>query len=193
MGRYEQVWYQRLKGIRYVSLLHYVDNHISRIKEVVQKELGWRDYRWKHCESVFTEFYQGYILPKKWNADKRKPHLSSLVVSGEISRDEALKSLEIPYYEDGRLAEAYDFVVRKFGLSADEFEGILAKPPVPHSHFPSDRVDWRWKVKYKLWRIWFLLSGAGCRLARGLFGKDFCEQWEASRWRKREAALMGAD
>jgi N-acetyl sugar amidotransferase len=193
MGRYEQVWYQRLKGIRYVSLLYYVDNHISRIKETVTKEFGWREYRWKHCESVFTEFYQGYILPKKWDADKRKPHLSSLVVSGEMSREEALKSLETPYYEDGRLAEVYDFVVRKFGLGADEFEAILAKPPVPHSHFPSDRMDWGWKVKYKFWRLWFLLSGAGCRLARGILGRDFCEAWETNRWRKREAALMGVD
>ena len=61
--------------------------------EVIKKELDWQDYGGKHFESIFTRFYQGYILPNKFNVDKRRAHLSNLVLSGQISRDEALAEM----------------------------------------------------------------------------------------------------
>jgi N-acetyl sugar amidotransferase len=189
MGLYEQVWYRTLKNIRYVSLLHCTENRVGHIKQAVAKEFGWREYRWKHCESVFTEFYQGYILPKKFAVDKRKAHLSSLLVSGEIDREAALQRLAEPYYEEDALPEAYDYVIRKFGLTADEFEAILAQPIVPHAHFPSDCVDWSWKVKFKLWRLRFIVSGLACRCADLIAGKQLCDKWRQHRLRKREENL----
>jgi len=189
MGRFEQMWYQRFPGIRYVSLLHYVDNRISVIKDIVQKEFDWREYRWKHCESVFTEFYQGYILPKKFQVDKRKAHLSSLVVAGELSRQEALERLKEPYYSGDRATEAYDFVIRKLGLTAEQFEGLMAEPAVGHDKFPSDKVDFRWYVKFKFWRCWHLVSDAWCSLMKAIFGKSLCDRLQSARLRRREADL----
>lgn len=159
MGTYDLEWYRRLRGIRYVSLLHYTDYSVSEMKRILEREVGWRDYRWKHCESVFTRFYQGYILPRKNNVDKRKAHLSDQVLSGQITREEALIRLDLPYYEGDGLQEDYDFTVRKFGLTPEEFENILARPPVAHESFPTDKMDLKWRVKWQLWKVWGVLSG----------------------------------
>ena len=62
--------------------------------QTLERELGWKYYGWKHYESIYTRFYQGYILPKKFGYDKRKSHLSSLICSGEMTREEALEELK---------------------------------------------------------------------------------------------------
>jgi len=153
MGLYDLDWYRKVGGVSYVSLLHYVDVSVSEMKATLEREFGWRDYLWKHCESVFTQFYQGYILPKKFGVDKRKAHITDEVLSGLITRDEAIRRLEEPYYTDEQLREDYDFVTRKFGLTPQEFEEILALPPVPHSSFPQDRRGIIWALRIKLGRI----------------------------------------
>jgi hypothetical protein len=72
----------------------------SEAKKAIIEELGWRDYGGKHYESVFTRFYQGYILAKKFNIDKRKAHLSNLIFSGQITKQEALEELALPAYPE---------------------------------------------------------------------------------------------
>ena len=62
------------------------------------EKLKWKDYGGKHYESVFTRFYQGYILPKKFNVDKRKAHLSCLICNKNITREEALEKLKMETY-----------------------------------------------------------------------------------------------
>ena len=90
----------------------------------------------KHGESVFTKFYQSYILPKKFGFDKRRAHLSDLVCSDQISRDEAIKILKTPVYKDDfELNRDYEFVLNKWGLSEQEFENIMSKPIVEHEFF----------------------------------------------------------
>ena len=66
---------QKLKGLESISLLHYVPYNKSEVKQFIQAELNWRDYGGKHYESIWTRFYQGYILPVKFNIDKRKAHI----------------------------------------------------------------------------------------------------------------------
>lgn len=153
MGLYDLDWYRKVAGISYVSLLHYIDVPIPEMKATLEREFGWRDYLWKHCESVFTQFYQGYILPKKFGVDKRKAHITDEVLFDAITRDEAIRRLEEPYYTDEQLREDYDFVTRKFGLTPQEFEEIMALPPVPHSDFPQDRKGFIWALRIKLGRI----------------------------------------
>lgn len=170
MGTYDLDWYRRIVGISYVSLLHYVDVSVKEMKATLASEFGWRDYRWKHCESVFTQFYQGYILPKKYGVDKRKAHISDEVITGQISREEGLRRVEEPYYTPEQLREDYDFVVRKLGLTPGEFEEIMALPPVPHSAFPQDKWKTLWSLKLKLWRLW-VGCGHFVRSLRAISGK----------------------
>lgn len=171
MGTYDLEWYRRLRGIRYVSLLHFADYSVPEVKAILEAEFGWRDYRWKHCESVFTRFYQGYILPKKNNVDKRKAHLSDQILSGQITREEGIARLDLPYYEGDGLQQDYDFTLRKFGLTPEGFEAILAIPPVPHENFPTDKMGLTWRVKWQIWKLWGAVSGLCLKGGRRILGR----------------------
>ncbi|MBK7087805.1 MAG: hypothetical protein IPH56_02465 [Chitinophagaceae bacterium] len=82
----------------------------KKVKRLIQDEFGWRDYGGKHYESIWTRFYQGYILPEKFKIDKRKAHLSDLIFSGQITKHEALAEMQQPIYNETQLKEDYDFV-----------------------------------------------------------------------------------
>src|SRR5882757_6727466 len=92
----KHVYYSAVLKLSPVSILNYVPYNKKEIKELITRELDWRDYGGKHYESIFTKFYQAYILPEKFKIDKRKAHLSTLICSGQLSREEALKELESP-------------------------------------------------------------------------------------------------
>jgi len=123
------------KGIQTVKPLNYIDYNKTVAKQTISKELEWRDYGGKHYESVFTKFYQAYILPHKFHIDKRKAHLSTLIFSGQITKEEALKELEKPLYDPTELSTEKEYVIKKFGLTADEFEQLMKAPRVEHSVF----------------------------------------------------------
>lgn len=125
-----------LKGIRSVSPLNLIPYNKDQVKEELQSELGWRDYGGKHYESVFTRFYQGYILPKKFNIDKRRAHLATLICSKQITREQALAELAKPIYDPALFQLDYDFVLKKLRLQKSEFEKIMSTPPKAHSDYP---------------------------------------------------------
>jgi hypothetical protein len=112
------------------------------VKKKISDELDWRDYGGKHYESVWTRFYQGYILPVKFGVDKRKAHLSDLIFSGQITKEHALKELENPIYNPNLLAEDYNFILKKLGLSISEFEAIMDLKPKPHSDYAIEKSVW---------------------------------------------------
>jgi N-acetyl sugar amidotransferase len=128
-------YYIVVRGIKYVPLLNYVDYNKKEAKVYIQNELGWRDYGGKHYESVFTRFFQGHILPKKFNMDKRRPHLSSLICSAQMTRDEALHEMQKPAYPEELFREDYDLFLKKMRLSAEAFENIMATPPKTYSDY----------------------------------------------------------
>ncbi len=125
----------RLYRITSWPLLNYIDYNKAKAKEIISEKLLWRDYGGKHYESVFTRFYQGHILPAKFKVDKRKAHLSNLIFSGQITKQEALDELENPPYPEQMFKQDYDFVIKKLGMTKGEFEDYIKTPPVPHSSF----------------------------------------------------------
>ena len=145
--------YINLKGIKIIDILNYIDYNKRKAKQILKDELGWRDYGGKHYESVFTRFFQGYILPTKFNVDKRKAHLSTLICSGQITREEALQELEKPIYDAEQLKIDKEFVLKKLGLTEEEFEDIMKQKPVPHSHFKvgsgSIYDEYKWLKPFK--------------------------------------------
>lgn len=128
-------------------------NLINYSKQKAIKELeetyGWEYYGGKHYESVFTKFYQGYVLPVKFGFDKRKPHLSALIRNGEITRSEAVAELERPIYNPLEMKQDKDYVLKKLGFSENEFDSLMKEPPKSHLDYPSD--EWMFKLwnKYK--------------------------------------------
>ena len=119
--------------------LNWIDYNKAAAKEVLKTELGWRDYGGKHYESVFTKFYQAYILPTKFNIDKRKAHLSTLINSGQMTKTEAMAELEKPLYLLKDLEADTDYVCKKLGFTRQEFDNYLKIPPVAHSSYGSDQ------------------------------------------------------
>ena len=141
MGPERLKYYKREKKIHRYDPLDYIDYNKAEAKSILQKELKWKDYGGKHYESVFTRFYQGYILPRKFNADKRKAHLSTLINSGQMTREEALEELKHPPCPEDMAREDYEYVAKKFGFSPDEFEEILSQPARSHFDFATDRTS----------------------------------------------------
>ena len=135
---WKYVYYSALLKLTPISILNYVDYNKQQVKETISMELNWRDYGGKHYESIFTKFYQAYILPKKFGIDKRKAHLSTLIFSGQITKESALLELEKPIYLQEELQSDMEYILKKFGLSQNEFDNIMQQPPRKHSEFKSD-------------------------------------------------------
>jgi len=122
--------------IEIVEPLNYIPYNYDEVKERIIKELDWRDYGGKHYESVWTRFYQGYILPKKFHIDKRKAHLSNLIFSGQITKDEALSVLSnAPYPSEELLQADKEFVLKKLELTEKEFNEIMSLPRKEHTDY----------------------------------------------------------
>jgi N-acetyl sugar amidotransferase len=126
------------KGIEVINLLNYVNYNKKKVKETIIEELGWRDYGGKHYESVFTRFYQGYILPVKFGIDKRKAHLSNLIFSRQMEKPEALAELSKPMYDPQQLKDDYEFVLKKLQLSEAEFDQLMLLPRKEHTDYATE-------------------------------------------------------
>lgn len=125
------------RTMHWVDILDYLDYRKADALRVLQDELGWQYYGGKHYESIYTRFYQGYILPRKFGFDKRKMHLSSLVCSGELTREQALAELAAPPYPEDLQAEDRAYVIKKLGITEADFEGIMRAPPKRFADYPS--------------------------------------------------------
>jgi len=142
-------YYVFVRKIRQVPFLNYIDYDKDQAKVLLAKELGWRDYGGKHYESVWTRFFQGYYLPSKFGFDKRKAHLSSMICSGQITRAGALEEMEKPPYEETLLKQDMQFVIKKFGLTEQEFAAILQAPAKSAQDYPSNYFLFHTLMKYK--------------------------------------------
>lgn len=118
-----------------IAPLNYIDYTYHDAKKKLVEKYQWKDYGGKHFESIFTRFYQGYILPCKFNIDKRKAHLSNLIFSNQISKNEALEILIKPPYDLKLMEEDYNYVLKKFNIKEDEFINILNTKRVEHSFY----------------------------------------------------------
>ena len=133
----------------FVDILNYVNYKKEKAMTVLEDKLGWQYYGGKHYESLFTQFYQAYILPEKFKVDKRRVHLSSLIRNGEITRDEALQEMEKPLYDPKLLKAHKEYVLKKLGFSEEEFGRIMREPPRDHDFYPTSQsiIDVLKKIK----------------------------------------------
>jgi hypothetical protein len=154
LGFYREFYYTYVKKIKMVRLLNYVPYVKEDAMKVIQNELGWVYYGGKHYESVFTRFFQAYYLPKKFNYDKRLAHLSTLICSGQITRDQALEEMKKDIYPPELLEQDKEYVMKKLGLDKVEFEKILNAPAKSYKDYPNDEK----KLKF-IYRVYNKLRG----------------------------------
>lgn len=125
----EFILYNTVKGIKTFSILNYIDFNKQDAMKTIENELGWKYYGGKHYESIYTRFYQSYILPEKFNIDKRKAHYSCLIMStGELSREQALELLKQPTADPKIMEEDRSYIIKKLGITEESFEQIMQAP-----------------------------------------------------------------
>jgi hypothetical protein len=145
IGTLRFTWCEFVRGIHWVPFLDYLDYNKAGALEVLQRDFGYKPYLFKHYESIFTRFYQGYILPEKFGVDKRRVHLSTLIVSGQITRAQAERQLEgIPYASREALEQDKQYFVKKMGWTAAQLQEYLGLPERSHAAFPSEKPLWDW-------------------------------------------------
>jgi N-acetyl sugar amidotransferase len=160
IGTADYIRYVFVHRIRWISFLDLFDYKKFEALEVLQREFGYKPYAYKHYESVFTRFFQGYILPHKFGVDKRKPHLSNLVVTGEMSREEALKSCQgIAYPSQKDLDADIQYFIKKMQWSEKKFDDYMSRPEKPHTDYPSEA--WLFHKLIGLYRRLNLKVGKG--------------------------------
>jgi aminotransferase len=131
------VYYPMILGMEVFCPLNFMPYNKNNALEYLKQEIGYKDYGRKHGESVFTKFFQNYYLPKRFGYDKRRPHLASMVLSGQMERDEALRALEEPLYHPQDIQKDREYVALKLGISVDELEGYIAAPLRYYHEFPN--------------------------------------------------------
>ncbi len=149
-GLARDAWYRMT--VKWLDALDYVDYVKRDAMALLQDKLGWRYYGGKHYESIYTRFYQGYILPRKFGYDKRKCHLSSLVCAGQMTRDEALAELAQETYPPELQREDLAYVCGKFGLSEAEFAAIMDLPRKRFEDYPSSRHSLAYRMMRGVYR-----------------------------------------
>lgn len=122
-------YYSQVKKIKFISILDYVEYKKEDAMNILQQKLDWVYYGGKHYESIYTRFFQSYILPQKFDIDKRKAHLSNLICSGQMSRDQALAELRKPVYDPKLMQEDKEYVIKKLDLTPSLFEEIMTAEP----------------------------------------------------------------
>lgn len=124
-----------LLGIQSPRPLNYMDYNRNRALRELEDFCGFTYYGGKHLENILTAFIQCYWFPLKFGVDKRKSHLSSMIVSGQMTRAEALRELEKPLYDEGMMAEYIQIIKKKFRISDEEFAEIMKAPTHQHTDY----------------------------------------------------------
>ncbi|NJK42251.1 MAG: N-acetyl sugar amidotransferase [Aquincola sp.] len=135
-----KVWLPYVKGIRVERPLNLVPYDKAAAVKLLVEKFGWQPYPQKHFESRFTRFYEGYWLPKKFGFDTRKVQFSSLIVTGQMTRDEALEKLKTPALDDATVRQEFEYVANKLGITTSELQSYLDAPNKTYRDYRSQRA-----------------------------------------------------
>ena len=138
--------YRYIYKIKSHRFLYYIPYNKDKIKKFITEELDWKDYGGKHFESKFTKFFQAYYLPTKFGFDKRKAHLSNLILSNQITRDEALEELSKVLYDKNELDEDIDYTLKKLGIDHNSWDDIMNLPIKKHSDYATHNDSFIFKL-----------------------------------------------
>ncbi len=123
-----KLYYRYVKGIQVVKPLNHVPFHKEEAMQELVDKFGWQKYAHKHYESRFTRFYEGYWLPTKFGYDKRRAHFSSLILTDQMTREEALEKIAKPAYDPEDLKQDFEYVATKLDLTVPELKAIMDGP-----------------------------------------------------------------
>jgi hypothetical protein len=147
IGTYGYVFNEFVRGIRWTSFLDLIAYNRFEALKVLERDYGYKPYPYKHYESVFTRFYQGYILPEKFGVDKRRLHFSMLVAIGHMDREEALRATEgLAYPSQAALDDDKQYFIKKMRWTCDDLAAYIRRPEKSHLLYGSERPTWDFLV-----------------------------------------------
>lgn len=142
-GSFDFIWSTLFKKVKWISFLDYLPYNKFYALDQLEIQYGYKRYPFKHYESIFTRFYQGYILPNKFGVDKRKIHFSTLIASEQMKREEALIGLEgVPYPSQQELDNDIKYFLKKMNWTASDLQEYLKRPSKLHSDYPNEKKVW---------------------------------------------------
>lgn len=128
-------------GIKTLAPLNYIEYTREKAFKELGEYCGFEYYGRKHLENHLTAFLQTCWLPEKFNADKRRSHLSSLIVSGQMTRDEALRELSEPQYDPEYMDEVKQMMAANMGVTVEEIDKLVQAPPHQHDEYKTDKLN----------------------------------------------------
>lgn len=137
-------YYPIVRKMRVVRPLNYMVYDKKIALQTLKDDFEFQEYGLKHCESIFTKFFQNYYLPTKFKIDKRRAHLSSQILAGQITRDQALHELTIPLYNPSELNDDLSYIAKKLHLTNLELQTLISAPPANYNVYAN------WDSRYKL-------------------------------------------
>lgn len=141
---WHKVYLPYLKGIKVVRPLNYVSYIKQDAMKLLIDKFGWQPYPQKHFESRFTRFYESFWLPKRFGYDVRRVQYSSLILTGQMTREEALAKLERPSYDEATIGHDLEYVANKLGVSVDALQSYLHLPKKTYRDYRSQRQIYDW-------------------------------------------------
>jgi len=139
-----KIYLRYFKGLEVIKPLNYLPYFKNDAIELLEKEYGWRRYPQKHYESFFTKFFEGYWLPKRFGFDTRRAQFSSLILTGQMDRLEAIKQLKIPAFNSNTINEEFTYIATKLGISTLDLEKYFNMPK---------KYYWNYKNQQNIFRI----------------------------------------
>lgn len=135
LSNYQRVFDRYLYGINSKRPLNYIDYNRDRAIQELKDFCGFEYYEMKHCENKLTKIIQLYWFPLKFHNDKRHSHFSSMIVSGQMTRDEAVKELQKPLYDPATMERDLNIVLEKLQIDRETFDEIMSREGKRHSDY----------------------------------------------------------
>jgi aminotransferase len=136
-----RLWYRLRYNLKLVSPLNMMDYTKEGALRTLIEKLDFIDYGGKHNESKFTKFFQSYFLPQRFGYEKRRAHISGMVVTGQLTRQQALDDVAKPLYNSElEMISDIEYFIKKLGITRQEFDHIMSSPPDKHENFPNEDI-----------------------------------------------------
>lgn len=154
---WHKVYLPYVKGIRVVRPLNFIPYIKKEAMELLENKIGWQPYPQKHFESRFTRFYESYWLPRKFGYDTRKVQFSSLILTNQMTRDDALEELSNPAYDEEAIMHDFEFVANKLDISKEELQQCFDLPNKTYRDYKNQM--WVYNIGAKVMRAFGLERG----------------------------------
>ncbi len=146
-----KIYLRYFKGVKVVKPLNYLPYIKADALSFLENEYGWKPYPQKHFESRFTKFYEGYWLPERFGFDTRRVQYSSLILTGQMTREEALEKLRKPAYDPNTINNEFNYIATKLGISSDELRVYFNMPKKFYWDYKNQQNIFRFGAKVLHW------------------------------------------